>query len=578
MTSMGTLTGVQERGFLLTKNRYGVAVCWDNIDKKGMDLDLQAVIVDQFGIIVDAVYYNNLVALGGAVGHTGDEQQGDSGALYDEAIWVVLPKLPAQVALIIFVVASYSVGFLEEAENAKVVVLQNTIGGRVCEFRLRKGGDSEIVLVMKRGQNDAWIIKEGPRSKTPSAGSHFLDLLEPELGDVIRAEIPGAPARQKVTFLMDKGAVSDLPLSSSLKRLAVGIGGSVRRGQHSVDTDISAVFLNKALEVCGAVDHRHKSKYGICHSGDSLAGGNRLDDEALTIDLQQIPRKVQQIFFVLTVKKGTFAQVQKLYARVVDQSCAELIRYSIGGSEEESGLIIGRLFRLQTTRWGFQALGTFCHGPTWRKALPELEQLAAERPDHMEVASPELKRRLSQQRRQRFIRAFDRCEEEEGSSSLAEDCSESDVSQSEVEDSSCSDAESDARVFDAAPLQRQRDQQRPQFDQQGSSKLEDQPVVARGKSTASGELSPLAAVPRPKSKSKLLKKPLFVRAMTPWSFIPDVPAEGRLRARVPTMQSLYHLDDALPVEDEAVDPPTRRCCCGQKAEGKSSLAWTCLGL
>lgn len=69
----------QESGFkgkpiAMTGRRYGVAITWDPVDySKPVDLDLQAIIVDKRGYIVDAVYYNNLVALNGAVSHSGDE-------------------------------------------------------------------------------------------------------------------------------------------------------------------------------------------------------------------------------------------------------------------------------------------------------------------------------------------------------------------------------------------------------------------------------------------------------------------------------------------------------------------------
>merc|ERR1712107_339816 len=100
--------------------------------------------------------------------------------------------------------------------------------------------------------------------------------------------------------------------------------------------------------------------FGVSHSGDSLAGSSQTDDEALQMDLTQVPSRVDQIFMLLTIANGTFQNVKSAYARVCDQDTRQLARYSVTGRRVESGLIVGRLVREPGKRWGFQAVGKYC--------------------------------------------------------------------------------------------------------------------------------------------------------------------------------------------------------------------------
>ncbi|CAE8721355.1 unnamed protein product, partial [Polarella glacialis] len=104
----------------MKKKRYGVAISWDDVKgQQPVDLDIQALIVDNRGVIRDAVYYNNLSAMSGAVSHTGDQTTGDANE-YDELIWVLLPRLPQEVKLIIFVVAASGISSLCDVSNGMV--------------------------------------------------------------------------------------------------------------------------------------------------------------------------------------------------------------------------------------------------------------------------------------------------------------------------------------------------------------------------------------------------------------------------------------------------------------------------
>eukprot|EP00927_Polykrikos_kofoidii_P029779 TRINITY_DN25689_c0_g1_i1.p1 TRINITY_DN25689_c0_g1~~TRINITY_DN25689_c0_g1_i1.p1 ORF type:complete len:637 (+),score=124.98 TRINITY_DN25689_c0_g1_i1:62-1972(+) len=365
----------------LPHTRYGIGISWD-IFRSQVDIDLQAVIVDHRGLIMDAVYYNNLMGMGGAIGHSGDEKSGDRNGM-DEVIYMKMDKLPKQVTLILFVVAAYDFGCLSHAENAKVTLFHKTATQSLKILPFEKTpADVDVVCLMHRHPTDGWVFE--PVEVKATSGSHFLDILEPHIGDIIRSKIEGAPQEQSVSFVMEKGAVTDFP-STALKRLVVGIGGKLsnetRRGSvkgHAyVDIDITAIFYDRKGHKLGKVDGETNcdGMFGVTHSGDQVAGAKyatEMDDEAIAIDLLQIPSKVFQIFLVLSIPNGTFAKISSAYTRVCDQNCTELSRYNIKGGQNMSGLIVGRILRSPGDRWGFQAVGKFFSKTDVHKMITKL--------------------------------------------------------------------------------------------------------------------------------------------------------------------------------------------------------------
>jgi len=182
-----------------------------------------------------------------------------------------------------------------------------------------------------------------------------------------------------------------LPKTSALKRVFVGIGGSLHPGSKlDIDIDISAVFVSTSGAILGAVDGDVDEMYGVSHSGDQLAGEHKGagDDEAISIDLAQVPTTVRCIFLVLSVSRGNFSQIRNTYARIIDQTATELVRYDIRGSSGSShtGLIIAKLMRSRGRGWGFMAIGGFYDSTcrTWKGATAQMEILLQASQDHHE--------------------------------------------------------------------------------------------------------------------------------------------------------------------------------------------------
>eukprot|EP00929_Paragymnodinium_shiwhaense_P084870 TRINITY_DN4541_c0_g1_i1.p1 TRINITY_DN4541_c0_g1~~TRINITY_DN4541_c0_g1_i1.p1 ORF type:complete len:491 (+),score=64.42 TRINITY_DN4541_c0_g1_i1:124-1596(+) len=361
--------------FQMSSKRCGFGISWDRRQgAPAVDMDLQCVIVDNKGSIIDCAYYNNLKAAN-AVTHSGDEPTGAAEGI-DELVWVNTTKLADSVALMIFVVAAYSGGCLRDVVNGKLHVFEETKTRETARFEMeRSEGCVDVVAALFRTSAEAggWtlrIIDEPARE-----GQHFMDIL-PFLGQVIRGFIPDAPKRHKVAFAMDKGGVLDLP--RSMQSITVGLGWDTDEGE--CDLDVSAVLLNERGQEVETVffGNLESDKHGITHSGDNQTGDGDGDDEKIVAVLDQIGSEVQQIVFVINVytPKKSFRDVAAPFCRVLDNASAtELCRYSLREAGTENGLVVSRLAREAGGRWGFHALGIPCRGRTYKDSLRQITEI-----------------------------------------------------------------------------------------------------------------------------------------------------------------------------------------------------------
>eukprot|EP00931_Biecheleriopsis_adriatica_P037079 TRINITY_DN21286_c0_g1_i1.p1 TRINITY_DN21286_c0_g1~~TRINITY_DN21286_c0_g1_i1.p1 ORF type:complete len:445 (-),score=65.70 TRINITY_DN21286_c0_g1_i1:115-1449(-) len=355
--------------FALPKNRYGFGMSWDAIPgKPRIDLDLQCVVVDNRGVIIDCAYYNNLKAVR-AITHSGDERTGEVAGI-DELVWVNVQALPEHVALLVFVVGIHSGGQLKDVANGMLHVLEESTANEVARFDMeRSHGSVDVVAAMFR-ESQNWRVRiiDEPAAE----GSHFMDIL-PLLSEVVRIWIPTAPKRQKVAFAMEKGAVLDLP--QGLSSITVGLGWDTDAGE--CDLDVSAVLLGAGGQELESIffGNPESRTHGIKHSGDNLTGQGDGDDEQIFVRLDTVGSNVHQVVFVINIytQGKTFGNVSNPYCRVVDDATAnELCRYALSEAGSEKGLIVSKLNRESDGRWGFHALGLPCRGQTYKDSLPQI--------------------------------------------------------------------------------------------------------------------------------------------------------------------------------------------------------------
>jgi tellurium resistance protein TerZ len=354
----------------LKRSRYGFGVSWDTVHGRDVDIDLQCVVVDNAGAIIDCAYYNNLKAARG-ITHSGDEAVGKPDSI-EELIWVNTQKLSSNVNLLVFVVAAYSGGYLKDVANGKLHVMEERESNEIALFEMEQSSASvDVVAAMHRDPTGSWKLRiiDLPAQR----GQHFMDIL-PLLSQVIRGFVPSAPQRQKVAFAMQKGGVLDLPMG--LGGITVGLGWDVDEGE--VDLDVSAVLMDADGRDLEAVffGRLESEEHGVKHTGDNLTGEGDGDDEQITLQLDRVGPQVQQIFFVVNIytPHKTFSQVAQPFCRIVDDADgSELCRYSLRDAGRESGLIIAKIAReAGGTRWGFHALGLPCRGRTYKDSLPQI--------------------------------------------------------------------------------------------------------------------------------------------------------------------------------------------------------------
>lgn len=348
--------------------RYGFGASWHCLQGRNVDVDLQCVVVNDAGTIIDCAYYNNLKAAH-AITHSGDEFSGKKTDNIDEIVWVNLQRLGSEVSLLVFVVAAYSGGSLADVSDGRLHVLEERESNEVALFEMERSSASvDVVAAMYRGPGGLWRLRiiDEPAQE----GKHFMDILD-HLACVIRGFLPSAPRRQKVAFAMEKGSVLDLP--QDLNEITVGLGWDVDAGE--VDLDVSALLMDAAGSVVEAIffGRLESDEHGVRHSGDNLTGEGEGDDEQIQVSLNSVGADVLQIFFVVNIytKGKTFSQVASPYCRVVDRtSNSELCRYLLREAGDDKGLIIAKIAREASDRWGFHALGLPCAGATYKESLP----------------------------------------------------------------------------------------------------------------------------------------------------------------------------------------------------------------
>merc|ERR1712107_417675 len=284
--------------FALPKQRYGFGVSWDALPgRPRVDIDLQCVVVDNSGAIIDCAYYNMKAVR--AIAHSGDEQTGEKGGI-DELVWVNVNKLPDHVSLLIFVVAAHTGGQLKDVANGVLHALEERQSSEIARFDMeRSAGQVDVVGTMFRTPA-GWTLRI--TDEPAQQGQHFMDIL-PLLSDVVRIFIPSAPRRQKVAFAMEKGGVMDLP--QAMDAITIGLGWDVDGGE--VDLDVSACLLDQTGREVETVfsGNLESAEHGVSHSGDNLTGEGDGDDEQIVVNLGRVGPRVQQVVFVINVyEKG----------------------------------------------------------------------------------------------------------------------------------------------------------------------------------------------------------------------------------------------------------------------------------
>ena len=185
----GQRVSLEKRGGgTLTRVRMGLG--WDAVKKRGLfgaraqsiDLDASALLFDAAGVLVDQVWFQQLVSQDGAVRHTGDNRTG-TGDGDDESIQVDLSRLPATVETLVFTVNSFTGQDFSQIENASCRLLDETGGdSEIAKFSLSGSGRHTAQIMAKLTRDGGgWTMTA---LGIPASGRTFRDLLPALAGTV----------------------------------------------------------------------------------------------------------------------------------------------------------------------------------------------------------------------------------------------------------------------------------------------------------------------------------------------------------------------------------------------------------
>ena len=168
-------------GGSLTYVRMGLG--WDAVKKKGflgrskeqaIDLDASAVLYDSSGTPVDQIWWKQLKSQDGTVIHTGDNRTG-LGDGDDESIKVHLDQLPANVAVIVFIVNSFTGQNFSQIENAVCRLVDESKGQEICRYELSGSGAHTAQIMAKVARTaQGWSMTA---IGAVASGKTFKDLL-----------------------------------------------------------------------------------------------------------------------------------------------------------------------------------------------------------------------------------------------------------------------------------------------------------------------------------------------------------------------------------------------------------------
>ncbi|GGN60437.1 tellurium resistance protein TerZ [Novosphingobium indicum] len=181
-----------------------------------------------------------------------------------------------------------------------------------------------------------------------------------------------------MSISLEKGQkVSLTKESANLSQIFMGLGWDVAKkggflsgllgGSDEIDLDASCLVFDEAGELIDVIFYNNLNGVGglIVHTGDNRTGEGDGDDEAIIVNLDQMPSEIKSLVFIVSSYEGhTFDQIANAYCRVVENRTGrELVRYDISDSGRHTGMIMSRIYR-HNGEWKIHAIGNPANGRT----------------------------------------------------------------------------------------------------------------------------------------------------------------------------------------------------------------------
>ena len=305
------------------------------------DLDLLCLIFDKSGQFMDGVTGEEDHRTGdfGNIYHTGDVIDGED-SLDDEQISLELFNLSSKIHQIIFIAEIQSAHNFG-AINAPEIRIANAIDDRdFVHAHIGQGnGDDKNAYIFgslcRRPQG--WAFRYIGKYLEGEHVSDWVEVLNPYLETVATAEgdanTPAVPAKnQTVPLHYTKQA---------RHRVVCGLNWDPAQNDgENFDLDLACVMFDENKEAVDGVsakpDENIDSSGKVYHSGDDTSGeGDRVDDEAISVELRDLPDYIHHIVFLAEVQSHhTFDQIHNPALRIADgKTDDDQLLSKIGGPE-----------------------------------------------------------------------------------------------------------------------------------------------------------------------------------------------------------------------------------------------------
>jgi stress response protein SCP2 len=237
---------------------FGLA--WDFKADSPVDLDLAAVAYSSIGVIEDAAYFNQTVALDGGIRHSGDCKDGTTSQTgSDEVITVDFSVLPLYVDLIVFVASGYNKASFGAIQSA-TIKLETKLPDLQKDIPLHSvGTKSSLVVAMLSREYDTtgtfqWNLRP---IEAPCDGCNFYECqkmmqvyVDEKIGYEMVRERGNISTTGDRSFSLHKAEAVGIPEEMDLIRIGLGWTDVV---DDNLDMDASVVMVDRHRSRCGQV-------------------------------------------------------------------------------------------------------------------------------------------------------------------------------------------------------------------------------------------------------------------------------------------------------------------------------------
>lgn len=146
----------------------------------------------------------------------------------------------------------------------------------------------------------------------------------------------------------------------------------------AIDLDASCVLLDANGTVVDTVWFRklRSNDNAVKHSGDNRTGSGDVDDEVITVDVDELQARVMTMVFTINSFTGQkFSAVDDAYCRVVELGYnKEIARFTLNanGLGDSNAILMMKVCRKSGT-WVCTAIGTTSKGRTVQDLVPAIQ-------------------------------------------------------------------------------------------------------------------------------------------------------------------------------------------------------------